>query len=63
LNRLLKRKQSLFASHSLCVAFFVLLLALVSVAASAAQTSKTDGALEGTISDPTLGILPSVKVV
>jgi len=41
----------------------VLLLALVGVATAAAQTLKTGGTLEGTISDATGGRIPAVKVI
>jgi outer membrane receptor for ferrienterochelin and colicin len=41
----------------------VLLLVLVGVAMSAAQSSKTGGALEGTISDASGGVIPGIKVV
>ncbi len=40
----------------------MLLLALVSVVPSTAQTSKTSGTLEGTISDATGGRIPGAKV-
>ena len=43
-------------------AFYVLLLVLIGVATSTAQTLKTSGTLEGTISDSTGGRIPGVKV-
>ena len=55
LNFLPKSHQSLPARCSLGRVFSVLLLALVGVAASAAQTLKTSGTLEGTISDASGG--------
>jgi hypothetical protein len=63
LNSCLKNNQSLRANSSLSKAFSVLLLVLVGVATSAAQGSKTDGALEGTISDASGGVIPGIKVV
>src|SRR5712691_2953507 len=54
--------RSLRVSCSIGRAFLVLLLALVGVAMSAAQTSKTSGTLEGTLSDATGGRIPGVKV-
>jgi carboxypeptidase family protein len=62
LNFLLKRYQPVSASRSLGRACLVLLLALVGVATAAAQTLKTSGTLEGTISDATAGRIPVVKV-
>src|ERR1700688_4932965 len=64
MNSLFKCNQpALSASHSLGKALFVLLLVLVGVATSAAQTSKTSGALEGTVSDASGGVTPGIKVV
>src|SRR3989449_8722632 len=54
--------RSLRVSCSIGRAFLVLLLALVGVTMSAAQTSKTSGTLEGTLSDATGGRIPGVKV-
>jgi Carboxypeptidase regulatory-like domain/TonB dependent receptor/TonB-dependent Receptor Plug Domain len=62
LNFLLERYRSLSASRPLGRAFFVLLLALMGVATSTAQTLKTSGTLEGTISDASGGRIPGVKV-
>jgi outer membrane receptor protein involved in Fe transport len=62
LNFLLKRYRSLSASRLLGTASFVLLFALMGVATSTAQTSKTSGALEGTISDASGGRIPGGKV-
>jgi hypothetical protein len=62
LNFLLKRYRPVSASRSLGRACFVLLLALVGVATAVAQTLKTSGTLEGTISDATAGRIPGVKV-
>ena len=54
--------RSLRAPCSLGRAFFVLLLALPGVATSTAQTLKTSGTLEGTISDAAGGRIPGVTV-
>ena len=54
--------RSLRGRCSLSRAFFVLWLALVGVAMSTAQTLRTSGTLEGTISDATGGRIPGVKV-
>jgi hypothetical protein len=62
LNPFLNSNQPLSASRLLGRAFFVLLLALVGVAMSAAQTLKTSGTLEGTISDASGGRIPGIKV-
>ena len=62
LNFLLKRFRQLSASRSLRKACFVLLLASVGLATAAAQTLKTSGTLEGTISDTSGGRIPGVKV-
>src|SRR6202521_3933053 len=61
LNFLLKRYRPLSAIRGLSRAC-ALLLALVGVATPAAQTLKTSGTLEGTISDSTGGRIPGVKV-
>ena len=61
LNVLLQRYRLLSASRGQSTAC-ALLLALVSVATAAAQTLKTSGTLEGTISDSTGGRIPGVKV-
>jgi outer membrane receptor protein involved in Fe transport len=61
LNFSLKRYRPLLASRGLGVAC-VLLLALAGAATAAAQTLKTSGTLEGTISDSTGGRIPGVKV-
>ena len=63
LNFWLKRYRSLSATRSLGTACFVLLLVLAGAATSAAQTSKTSGALEGTVSDASGGVVPDIKVV
>jgi hypothetical protein len=62
LKFLLKRYRPMSTSCSLGRACFVLLLALVGVATAAAQTLKTSGTLEGTITDATRGRIPGVKV-
>ncbi len=54
--------RSLPGRCSLSRVFFVLWLALVGVAMSTAQTLRTSGTLEGTISDATGGRIPGVKV-
>ena len=41
----------------------MLLVVLAGVSTSAAQTSKTSGALEGTVSDASGGVIPGIKVV
>jgi hypothetical protein len=61
LNFLLKRRQSLSASW-LGKTCFVFLLVLMGMAPSKAQTLKTSGTLEGTISDASGGRIPGVKV-
>ena len=63
LNLLPKCNQSLPARCSLGRAFLLLLLALIGVATSTAQTSTTSGSLEGTISDTSGGRIPGVKVI
>jgi outer membrane receptor protein involved in Fe transport len=62
LNLSLKRYRPLSACRSLGWICFVSLLALVGVATAAAQTLKTSGTLEGTISDANGGRIPGVKV-
>lgn len=62
MNLLLKRHRSLSVSRLLGTACLVLLLALIGVATSTAQTLKTSGALEGTISDASGARIPGVKV-
>src|SRR5713101_9841212 len=61
LNFLVRRYRPLSASPWLCTAS-VLLLALLGAATVPAQTLKTSGTLEGTISDATGGRIPGVKV-
>ncbi len=62
MNVLLKRYRPLSATLALAWACVVLLLVLVVVDASAAQTLKTSGTLEGTIIDATGGRITGVKV-
>ncbi len=61
MNVFLQRYRLLSASRGLSTAC-ALLLVLVGVATAAAQTLKTSGTLEGTISDSTGGRIPGVKV-
>jgi outer membrane receptor protein involved in Fe transport len=61
LNVLLQRCRPLSARRGPSTAC-ALLLALVGVATAAAQTLRTSGTLEGTISDSTGGRIPGVKV-
>jgi outer membrane receptor protein involved in Fe transport len=61
LNFLVRRYRPLSASPWLCTGS-VVLLALLGVASAAAQTLKTSGTLEGTITDATGGRIPGVKV-
>ncbi|PYV63899.1 MAG: hypothetical protein DMG97_36570 [Acidobacteria bacterium] len=62
LDSLAEPNQSLSVRYSLARAFLVLLLILAGVAASTAQTLKTGGTLEGTISDATGGRITGAKV-
>jgi len=62
LDSLSEPNQSLSVRYSLARAFLVLLLILAGVAASTAQTLKTGGTLEGTISDATGGRITGAKV-
>jgi outer membrane receptor for ferrienterochelin and colicin len=61
LNFFVRRYRPLSANHGLGVAC-VFLLALISAATATAQTLKTSGTLEGTISDSSGGRIPGVKV-
>src|SRR2546428_367417 len=57
-----ERNLPQFASCSLVRAILLLLIALAGTATSAAQTLKTGGTLEGTISDMSGGRIPAGKV-
>src|SRR6202162_5532460 len=61
LDFFVKRHWPLSASHGLTAAC-VFLLALVGAGTASAQTLKTSGTLEGTISDSTVGRIPGVNV-
>jgi outer membrane receptor for ferrienterochelin and colicin len=61
LNFFVRRHRPLLASHGLGTAC-VLLVALLGVVRVPAQTLKSSGTLEGTISDSTRGRIPGVKV-
>src|ERR1700680_5137884 len=62
LNILLKSYQPPSANRSLRGACFMLLLALIGAVSCAAQTLKTSGTLEGTISDTSSKRIAGVKV-